>query len=204
MQPSPSTRSSLVRATSVDLVRVVRAIHKGFMPSPITRAHLIASGFGHAEAELEALVGLDPRAALVVVSAVLAERGATKQGNTAMFRLGDTVLPDAAASCILSAEREFVIAGDIGPLEQTVSFVEVPTRRLRREAGANGVLVVDDKAFVLLSGEFGVVVRDAGETRALLRDLLRESDHKPSLELAHALDASALESTGDTSTVKHP
>lgn len=188
MQSTPSTRSSLVRATSADLVRVVRAIHKGFMPSPITRAHLIASGFGHAEAELEAIVGLDPRAALVVVSVVLAERGAAKQGNAGVFRLGDKVLPDVATTCILSAEREFVIAGDIGPLEQTVSFAGVPVRRLGREAGANGVLVVDDRAFVLLSGEFGVVVRDAGEARALLREL----------------DASALESDGDTRTVKHP
>lgn len=64
----------LRRVGTQHLIRLVRAIHRGSLPSPITRSALIAMGFGDFEEHLGLLVGLDHTAAQRLLVAVMAER----------------------------------------------------------------------------------------------------------------------------------
>lgn len=64
----------LTRISDDDLRRLLRAVHRGTLASPITRGGLIAHAFGHIEGGLDLLVGLEAAAARAVLVAVLAER----------------------------------------------------------------------------------------------------------------------------------
>jgi len=64
----------LQRVGTHHLIRLLRAIHRGTLPSPITRSALIASGFGDLEEHLTLLVGLDHQASQRLLVAVMAER----------------------------------------------------------------------------------------------------------------------------------
>ena len=57
-----------------DLKRVLRAVHRGTLPSPISRGALVAHGMGNIEGNLDLLVGLDHAGARSVLVAVIAER----------------------------------------------------------------------------------------------------------------------------------
>lgn len=64
----------LSRVATEELERLLRAVHRKTLPSPITRAGLIAHAFGHVEEHLGLLVGLELAAAQRVLVAALAER----------------------------------------------------------------------------------------------------------------------------------
>jgi len=58
------------------LLRLLRLVHRGHLPFPISRASLIASAFGDLESELDLLVGRDQAGARALLVAVIAERRA--------------------------------------------------------------------------------------------------------------------------------
>lgn len=64
----------LTRVRTEELERLLKAIHRKTLDSPITRSNLIACAFGHIEEHLGLLLGLDHTAAQRIVVAVLAER----------------------------------------------------------------------------------------------------------------------------------
>lgn len=64
----------LTRVPTAELERLLRAVHRRTLESPINRANLIASAFGHIEEHLGVLIGLDHTAAQRVLVAVLGER----------------------------------------------------------------------------------------------------------------------------------
>ena len=68
----------LHRLANPELERLLRALHRGALASPITRSDLIEKAFGHIEGHLDLLVGRDVAAAKALVIAVLGERAAQK------------------------------------------------------------------------------------------------------------------------------
>jgi alcohol dehydrogenase class IV len=68
----------LHRLSNPELERLLRALHRGALVSPITRSDLIEKAFGHIEGHLDLLVGRDVAAAKALVIAVLGERAAQK------------------------------------------------------------------------------------------------------------------------------
>lgn len=80
----------LHRVSNAELTRLLRALHRGALPAPITRASLIEKAFGHVEADLDLLVGRDLAAAKALIMAVLGERGDTRE--IAASRRGQTSL----------------------------------------------------------------------------------------------------------------
>lgn len=84
-----SPEFGLHRVSNAELTRLLRALHRGALPSPITRASLIEKAFGHIEAHLDSLIGRDLAAAKALVIAVLAERG---QGSGANARASASLL----------------------------------------------------------------------------------------------------------------
>lgn len=65
----------LVAVATTDLVAVLRAVHRGDLPCPITPIGLAQAGLLRLGDELGLLHGLDERAVRAVLVAVLAERG---------------------------------------------------------------------------------------------------------------------------------
>ncbi len=78
----------LHKLPSQELKRLLRALHRGALPSPITRAALIEAAFGHVEAHLDVLVGRDLAAAKALLVAVLAERGTEPEASAAFVFTG--------------------------------------------------------------------------------------------------------------------
>jgi hypothetical protein len=64
------------RVSTDELKRLLRALHRGALASPVTRASLIEKGFGNIEGHLTHVVGRDTAGARAVIAAVLQERGA--------------------------------------------------------------------------------------------------------------------------------
>lgn len=64
------------RVSTDDLKRLLRALHRGVLASPLTRASLVEKGFGDLEGHLSLIVGRDAGAAKAVIVAVLQERAA--------------------------------------------------------------------------------------------------------------------------------
>ena len=69
-----STIHGVTRVPSDELKRLLKALHRGLLRTPITRSGLIEAAFGHLEAELDAMVGRDKAAAQALIVCVLAER----------------------------------------------------------------------------------------------------------------------------------
>lgn len=68
----------LHRLSTDELKRLLRALHRGALSSPITRSSLIEKAFGHIEGHLDLIVGRDEASAKAIVLAVLGERGADR------------------------------------------------------------------------------------------------------------------------------
>jgi hypothetical protein len=64
------------RVSTDELKRLLRALHRGALSSPVNRAALIEKGFGNIEEHLKHVVGRDSAGARAVIAAVLEERGA--------------------------------------------------------------------------------------------------------------------------------
>ncbi len=69
-----STINGVTRVPSNELKRLLKALHRGLLRTPITRSGLIEAAFGHLEAELDAFVGRDQTSAQALIVCVLAER----------------------------------------------------------------------------------------------------------------------------------
>lgn len=64
----------LHRVSSSELKRLLRALHREALSSPITRSSLIEKAFGDIEGHLDLLIGRDTASAKALLIAVLAER----------------------------------------------------------------------------------------------------------------------------------
>jgi hypothetical protein len=64
------------RISTDELKRLLRALHRGAISSPVTRWSLIEKGFGNMEVDLAHVVGQPTEAAKAVIAAVLMERSA--------------------------------------------------------------------------------------------------------------------------------
>ena len=69
----------LHRVSTDDLKRLLRALHRGAICSPVARWSLIEKGFGNIEGHLRHVVGRDTDGAKAVLTAVLEERAAWEQ-----------------------------------------------------------------------------------------------------------------------------
>lgn len=71
--------TGLTGARTEVLVEVLRAIHRGTLPCPLTAQDLARHGMQQAYEDLSSLRGLDARATTVVLVAVIAERQAAER-----------------------------------------------------------------------------------------------------------------------------
>jgi hypothetical protein len=69
----------LHRVSTEELKRLLRALHRGALSSPVARWSLIEKGFGNIEGHLRHIVSRDTDSAKAVIFAVLEERGAWEQ-----------------------------------------------------------------------------------------------------------------------------
>lgn len=74
MPPPPNL--GIHRVSTDELKRLLRWLHRGILPSPITRSALIEKAFGNQEGNLRFVVGLDVASAKALIFAVLEERAA--------------------------------------------------------------------------------------------------------------------------------
>jgi len=95
------------RVSTPILTRLVRALHRGVVSSPVTRANLIEKAFGDFERDLDALVGLEARAAQALIASVLRERGAKGGGSAALTYMGPP-LPGTRSRDVRELAREQV------------------------------------------------------------------------------------------------
>lgn len=73
--------NGLSRVSTEDLTRLLRIVHRGTVPFPISRASLVLCAFGHLEGELDLLVGRDQAGARAMLVAVIAERRAVAKAR---------------------------------------------------------------------------------------------------------------------------
>ncbi len=78
----------LSRVPTVELHRLLRAVHRGTISFPVTRSGLITAAFGNVEEHLGLLIGLEQTPARRVIVAALAER--RPRGVPAMSPRGTT------------------------------------------------------------------------------------------------------------------
>ena len=64
----------LTKVPKGELVSLLRAVHRGTLSAPFTRADLLAAGMNRIADNADALIGLDHRAVCVAITLVLAER----------------------------------------------------------------------------------------------------------------------------------
>lgn len=81
-----SSTNGVTRVPSDELKRLLKALHRGLLRTPITRSGLIEAAFGHLEAELDAVVGRDKAAAQALIVCVLAERANAERKIAASLR----------------------------------------------------------------------------------------------------------------------
>lgn len=104
--PTPGT--ALTRVPTSTLESLLRSIHRERLPMPLSRAALIAGGFGNVEGELGALQGLDARAAKAVIVAAIAERRAAATHVSLASSGADTT---AHLELVGGARHDVFIAG---------------------------------------------------------------------------------------------
>jgi hypothetical protein len=92
---------------SNDLKRLLRALHREALSSPITRSSLIEKAFGDQEAHLDLLVGRDIAAAKAIIIAVLAER-AGERGQVASLSYCGVPSPGTRSRDLADQVRELI------------------------------------------------------------------------------------------------
>jgi hypothetical protein len=108
---TPTAGAALTRVPTATLESLLRSIFRQRLLFPLSRATLIAGGFGNVEAELGALQGLDARAAQAVIVAAIAERRAAKTQATVVTGAAE----DPAAALVRGARQSvFVVAHEPG------------------------------------------------------------------------------------------
>lgn len=103
----------LHRLPNTELERLLRALHRGALPSPITRSSLIEKAFGHIEGHLDLVVGRDVAAAKALVIAVLAERANTP-GAVARLAYCGPAGPGSRSRDLLEQVRELLATAKRG------------------------------------------------------------------------------------------
>jgi hypothetical protein len=98
----------LHRVSSEELKRLLRALHRGVLPSPVTRSALIETAFGHIEGHLDALVGRDVESAKALVVAVLGERSAGERGAGAQLVYMGAPAPGTRSRDVLQQAKELL------------------------------------------------------------------------------------------------
>lgn len=104
---SVASAFGLHRLPNAELERLLRALHRGALPSPITRASLIEKAFGHIEGHLDLIVGRDVASAKALVIAVLAERQAAP-GAVARLAYCGPAAPGSLSRDLLDHVRELL------------------------------------------------------------------------------------------------
>src|SRR5262249_36785570 len=126
----------LHRLSSDELKRLLRALHRGALPSPVTRSSLIEKGFGNSEGHLSSVVGRDVESAKAMLAAVLAERGTVGHGSVGLVYSGvpapgtrsrDTL--EQVRTCLTAARQRVELYGlglrdERGLLRTVASLIE--------------------------------------------------------------------------------
>ena len=99
--------SGLHRLSSEELKRLLRALHRDALPSPVTRAALIEKGFGNIELHLDHVVGRDVESAKAMLAAMLAER-ATAGGASAQLVYCGLPNPGTRSRDLIEQVRELL------------------------------------------------------------------------------------------------
>jgi hypothetical protein len=113
-----SRESGLHQVPEADLLRLLRALARDQLPSPITRAGLLLTQFAGIEAHLDKLVGQNKQAAITLLSAVLRERRA-RSGSTvtviwdgpAPSTFGARGARDAVLELVATAQTSLLLTG---------------------------------------------------------------------------------------------
>ncbi|MDB4986439.1 MAG: hypothetical protein JWN04_1617 [Myxococcaceae bacterium] len=102
-----SQEFGLHRLATPELTRLLRALHRGVLPSPISRSALIEKAFGHIEADLDLIVGRDIAAAKAVIIAVIGERDGVR-GQLASLSYCGVPTPGTRSRDLVDQVRELV------------------------------------------------------------------------------------------------
>jgi hypothetical protein len=108
-----SSEFGLHRVTSSELKRLLRALHREALASPITRSSLIEKSFGDVEANLDLLVGRDTAAAKALLIAVLAERSG-ERGQVATLSYCGVPSPGTRSRDLAEQVRELIAGATQG------------------------------------------------------------------------------------------
>jgi hypothetical protein len=97
----------LHRLATPELTRLLRALHRGVLPSPVSRSSLIEKAFGHIEGHLDLIVGRDVASAKAVLIAVIAERDGVR-GQLAALSYCGVPTPGTRSRDLVDQVRELV------------------------------------------------------------------------------------------------
>lgn len=97
----------LHRVASAELKRLLRALHRDALASPITRSSLIEKAFGDIEGHLDLLVGRDTASAKALLIAVLAERSG-ERGQVAALSYCGVPSPGTRSRDLADQVRELI------------------------------------------------------------------------------------------------
>ena len=108
----------LHRVPDAELLRLMRAIARDEIASPVTRAGLLLARFAASEAQLDALIGQPKNAVLVMLGAVLRERQQRVQARVGLAWAGGGIASSGArdpfelqSEWLATAERSVVWSG---------------------------------------------------------------------------------------------
>jgi hypothetical protein len=83
--------SGLTLVSTDELLRLLKALHRGAFVAPVTRAQLIAQAFGNVELGLSPIVGRDLPSAIAIVTCVLSERTQGAKSAATLLHQGPAV-----------------------------------------------------------------------------------------------------------------
>jgi hypothetical protein len=171
----------LHRLSTDELKRLLRALHRGALASPITRSSLIEKAFGHIEGHLDLIVGRDEAAAKAIVLAVLGERGAERADIDTGRAASELVYmappsPGTRSRDLVERVRELLASATTSALVLGLSLDD--DRGLVRTAAA---LIAGRDAHVRLVFDTYGVDNGPARVRAFVRERLSKVDEKLSL-----------------------
>jgi hypothetical protein len=149
-----------------ELKRLLRALHKGALPSPVTRSALIEKAFGNIEGNLDSVVGRDVESAKAMIAAVLAERGPSQSSPAELVYMG-VASPGTRSRDLLEQVRELLTSATQS-LELYGLVPGEPSRVLLRSVSS-----VCEGRGVAARLVFDQV--QTAEARSSLRELVREA-----------------------------
>lgn len=121
---SSTANLGIHRVSRDDLRRLMRTIYQGHLESPISRRGLMLAKFGDIEGNLDCLIGLDAKAALALLGAVLLERG---QHQAHSGGGGELLWAGPGAECHGLREPSDLVAERIAQAERRIVWSGLPT-----------------------------------------------------------------------------